>query len=191
MTRDGTGAGFLEVDTAIASKVDAVYLVDVAVAALLLVAHSDDQFAFVEAFEPPPIVGSLAGSVTSKHNRRSSRSSRVSRSSKRDSKREERERQKELSKKPAKSRMEQFEMDIESQTSELGKMDKVYKAASHSLGDPRHLAIPEMIAVKALNPNVTHQIKHLKTTVSREIKPRARPGTFSLSPLSILPSSLV
>ncbi|KAM7222894.1 hypothetical protein V8F06_001792 [Rhypophila decipiens] len=120
LTRDGTGAGYLEVDTAIASKVDAVYLVDVAVTALLLVAHSDDQFHFVEAFEPPPVIGSRAGSVMSKRDGRRS-SSRLSRSSRRDSKREEKERQKAESKKP-KNRMEQFEIDIESQTSELGKM---------------------------------------------------------------------
>ncbi|KAM7209379.1 hypothetical protein V8F20_000429 [Naviculisporaceae sp. PSN 640] len=123
LTRDGTGAGYLEVDTAIASKVDAVYLIDVAVTALLLVAHSDDQCSFVEAFEPPPVIGNVAGSVTSKRDRRSSRSSRMSRSSRRDSKREEKERQRAESRRPAaKNRMEQFEIDIESQTSELGKM---------------------------------------------------------------------
>ncbi|KAL1901902.1 hypothetical protein Sste5346_001607 [Sporothrix stenoceras] len=54
LTRDGTGAGFLEVDTGIASKIDAVYLVDVVVTALLLVAHNDGQFAAVEQFAPPP-----------------------------------------------------------------------------------------------------------------------------------------
>ena len=54
LTRDATGAGFLEVDTGIASKIDAVYLVDVVVAALLLVAHGDEQFAAVEQFAPPP-----------------------------------------------------------------------------------------------------------------------------------------
>ncbi|EPE08647.1 acetylserotonin methytransferase-like protein [Ophiostoma piceae UAMH 11346] len=54
LTRDGTGAGYLEIDTGIASKIDAVYLVDVAIAALVLVAHSDKQFTEVEQFEPPP-----------------------------------------------------------------------------------------------------------------------------------------
>lgn len=54
LTRDGTGAGYLEVDTGIASKIDAVYLVDVVVTALLLVAHNDGQFAAVEQFAPPP-----------------------------------------------------------------------------------------------------------------------------------------
>ncbi len=60
LTRDGTGAGYLEVDTGIASKIDAVYLVDVAVAALVLVAHSDGQFTQVEQFAPPPD-GGLGG----------------------------------------------------------------------------------------------------------------------------------
>ncbi|KAK3906996.1 hypothetical protein C8A05DRAFT_11348, partial [Staphylotrichum tortipilum] len=41
LVRDGTGAGWLEVDTGIAGKVEAVYLVDVAVAALVIVAHLD------------------------------------------------------------------------------------------------------------------------------------------------------
>ncbi|KAK3693664.1 hypothetical protein B0T22DRAFT_46629 [Podospora appendiculata] len=132
LTRDGSGAGWLEVDTAIAAKIDAVYLVDVVVAALVLVAHADDQFTIVETFEPPPVIGDPAGSLSS--SRRDKRSSRGSRASRRESKREEKERKRELSsistattnkknkKKPAKTRMEQFEMDIESQTSEFGKM---------------------------------------------------------------------
>ncbi|KAK0730404.1 hypothetical protein B0H67DRAFT_31571 [Lasiosphaeris hirsuta] len=130
LTRDGTGAGWLEVDTSIAAKVDAVYLVDVVVAALVLVAHSDTLFTQVEVFEPPPVLGGADGSLSpSKRDRRSSkgsRTSRLSRASKRDSRREERDRQKEVAvaeknKKPAKSRLEQFEMDLESQASELGK----------------------------------------------------------------------
>ena len=63
LTRDGTGAGYLEIDTGIASKIDAVYLVDVAVAALVLVAHSDKQFAEVEQFEPPPDMRTAFGAA--------------------------------------------------------------------------------------------------------------------------------
>jgi len=139
LTRDGTGAAWLEVDTSIASKVDAVYLVDVVVAALVLVAHADDQFTHVETFEPPPAIGDPSGGSSifgggrgsrasftgSRRERRNSRSSRAS--GRRDSRREEKERQKELSnshnKKSAKSRMEQFEIDLESQTSEFAKID--------------------------------------------------------------------
>lgn len=54
LTRNGMGAGYFEVDTGIASKIDAAYLVDVAVMALLLVTHGDDQSAAAERFAPPP-----------------------------------------------------------------------------------------------------------------------------------------
>ncbi|CAK7214158.1 hypothetical protein SCUCBS95973_002043 [Sporothrix curviconia] len=67
LTRDGTGAGYLEVDTGIASKIDAVYLVDVVVTALLLVAHSDDQFAAVEQFAPPPDQRQVLAAVQQAH----------------------------------------------------------------------------------------------------------------------------
>lgn len=120
LTRDGTGQGWLEIDTAIASKVDAVYLVDVVVTALMLVAHADEQFKEVEVFEPPPVFGGPDGSLTpSKRGRRDSRGSRMSRKEEKERKKEEKERQRES--KRGKSRMEQFEMDIESQTSDLKK----------------------------------------------------------------------
>ncbi|CAK7198553.1 hypothetical protein SEUCBS139899_001216 [Sporothrix eucalyptigena] len=67
LTRDGTGAGYLEVDTGLASKIDAVYLVDVVVTALLLVAHSDDQFAAVEQFAPPPDQRQVLAAVQQAH----------------------------------------------------------------------------------------------------------------------------
>ncbi|KAK1757409.1 hypothetical protein QBC47DRAFT_442259 [Echria macrotheca] len=130
LTRDGTGAGWLEVDTSIAAKIDAVYLVDVVVAALVLVAHADDHFTQVEVFEPPPVLFGDGGDGTSTfsgppgHARRSSRSSRLSRASRRDSRREEKERQREMKRQAPKSRLEQFEMDIESQTSELKKSSR-------------------------------------------------------------------
>ncbi|EON98352.1 putative acetylserotonin methytransferase-like protein [Phaeoacremonium minimum UCRPA7] len=113
LTRDGTGTGWLEVDTSIAAKIDAVYLVDVAVAALMLVAHGDHQFTNVEVFEPPPMVfGAPPGSVTSKHDKRSSKMSA----------RSERKEKKAASKR-SKSRMEEFELDLESQHSDLAKLD--------------------------------------------------------------------
>ncbi|AEO54069.1 hypothetical protein MYCTH_2296167 [Thermothelomyces thermophilus ATCC 42464] len=144
LVRDGTGSGWLEVDTAVAAKVDAVYLVDVAVAALVLVAHLDSKKnngsparagngggGGLEVFEPPPVVyGGPNGSVYSgggDGGRRSSRSARrvVSRASGR---REDREqgggegkerygRKKRRRRRPA----EQFELDLESQSSDLGK----------------------------------------------------------------------
>ncbi|KAK4659569.1 hypothetical protein QC762_111450 [Podospora pseudocomata] len=130
LTRDGTGQGWLEVDTSIAAKIEAVYLVDVVVAALVLVAHGDDQYtAGVEVFEPPPVVfGGGNGSVIS-GDRRSSRSSRRAGGDSRASmRREEKQRKKEAKKaekrsksRSSKKRMEQFEMDLESQDSEYGK----------------------------------------------------------------------
>jgi hypothetical protein len=131
LTRDGTGTGWLEVDTALAAKIDAVYLVDVAVAALMLVAHRDDQFARVEVFEPPPVIGaSPDGSVRSARN---SISGRFSRQSKRDSGRGEKKEKKAAAGKKkqrgggSSSRMEEFEMDVESQNSESWKLERKEK----------------------------------------------------------------
>ncbi|RYO91152.1 hypothetical protein DL764_008320 [Monosporascus ibericus] len=57
LTREtrGSGDGFLELDTLVAGRVDAHYVLDVAVCALLLVAHLDERNALVEQFEPPPL----------------------------------------------------------------------------------------------------------------------------------------
>lgn len=109
LTRDGTGKGWLEIDTSIAAKIDAVYLVDVAVAALMLVAHKDDAFAQVEVFEPPPVLlggGGREGSVRS-----------GKRSSSRLSIRMGGERRDKKAGKKGVSRMEEFELDVESQSS--------------------------------------------------------------------------
>jgi hypothetical protein len=56
LTRDGTGGGWLEVDTTIASQIDCFYIIDVAVTALILAAASDNRNspAPIESFEPPP-----------------------------------------------------------------------------------------------------------------------------------------
>lgn len=108
LTRDGTGTGWLEVDTGIASKIDAVYLVDVAVAALVLVAHADGDFSRVEVFEPPPSLGSGRNS-----RQESKRGSRISRLSSRIGTGDK--------KKAGKSRLEEFELDLESQASDLKK----------------------------------------------------------------------
>ncbi|KAJ9152108.1 Acetylserotonin methytransferase-like protein [Pleurostoma richardsiae] len=111
LTRDGTGTGWLEVDTGIAAKIDAVYIVDVAVAALLLVAHSDRQFQHVELFEPPPPPAGAGGGER--------RLSRMSRMSVRRDKQHKQQQQH-----GGRSRMEEFELDLESQTSEnLKKID--------------------------------------------------------------------
>lgn len=138
LVRDGTGQGWVEVDTGIAGKIEAVYLVDVVVAALAIVAHLDGKGRSNggggggmmvgggggEVFEPPPVVfGGPNGSVYSAEGRSSWSGRRVG---SRASRREEKERKKEMKRKKGgkKARMEQFEMDLESQTSDLGKGEK-------------------------------------------------------------------
>lgn len=54
LTRDASGAGYLEVDTGLASKIETFFVLDVAVAALLIVASGDKSFVPTESFEPPP-----------------------------------------------------------------------------------------------------------------------------------------
>lgn len=114
LTRDGTGTGWVEIDTGIASKIDAVYLADVAVAALVLVAHTDGEFNRVEVFEPPPPPGGGGGE---ERQRSSSRMSRLSarigtgESGKSSDK-------KKVGKKSSRTRLEEFELDLESQTSD-------------------------------------------------------------------------
>ncbi|KAL2161397.1 hypothetical protein VTH06DRAFT_7958 [Thermothelomyces fergusii] len=147
LIRDGTGSGWLEVDTAVAARVEAVYLVDVAVAALVLVAHLDAKKTAgssirgaganaaaaaaggFEVFEPPPVVcggtnGSVysAGGVDSGRGRSSWDPRRVfSRASGWRKEDEDskggRKKKKEEQRKP----IEQFDLDLESQGSELGK----------------------------------------------------------------------
>ncbi|KAL2257403.1 hypothetical protein VTK26DRAFT_218 [Humicola hyalothermophila] len=157
LTRDGTGKGWLEVDTAVAAKVEAVYLVDVAVTALLLVAHTDEAFAarVGEVFEPPPTAaaampggggggaarngsaaslnngaggdgGSSRGSIKHWAARAAGVGSRQSRGGG-GTKKEEREKKKKKKKKKGKNNnrpMEQFEMDLESQASDLKTEEK-------------------------------------------------------------------
>ncbi|GAB0132803.1 hypothetical protein EsDP_00001229 [Epichloe bromicola] len=56
LTKDGTGGGWVELDTGVASQIAACYVLDVAVASLLLVAAAEDRNspAPMETFEPPP-----------------------------------------------------------------------------------------------------------------------------------------
>ncbi|KAI2638514.1 hypothetical protein GGS21DRAFT_443968 [Xylaria nigripes] len=56
LTRDGTGEGWLEIDTLVASHLESHYILDVATAALMLVAHLDEKNVLVEQFAPPPAV---------------------------------------------------------------------------------------------------------------------------------------
>jgi hypothetical protein len=146
LVRDGTGQGWLEVDTGIAGKIEAVYLVDVVVAALVIVTHLDGgrgkksggllgggigNAGGGEVFEPPPVVfGGPNGSVYSAAGGLGGGEGGGSgwsamRAGSRASRREVKERKKEMKKgRKKKARMEQFEIDLESQTSDLGKGEK-------------------------------------------------------------------
>jgi hypothetical protein len=129
LTRDGTGDGWMELDTMIAGRIDSFYILDVAVCALIVVANLDEKNmgGAVEQFEPPPSelplpvpahlrdsfgssnhqrAGSLLGGITGRKAESSSKKKRSSSEKKK--------------KKP--SRLEEFELgDLESQASSLGK----------------------------------------------------------------------
>lgn len=102
LTRDGTGRGWLEVDTGVASRIDSFFILDVAVAALLIVASGDDRTSQVETFEPPPLPPAVFD--PKKHKKERSRTSSLlgDRAPK---------------KKTSRRKMEEFDIDVESQVS--------------------------------------------------------------------------
>ncbi|KAI9648630.1 hypothetical protein NHQ30_003268 [Ciborinia camelliae] len=54
LVRDGSGTGFLEIDTGVAARIDAFYIVDVAIAAVMLAAMDEEKRMHIERFEAPP-----------------------------------------------------------------------------------------------------------------------------------------
>lgn len=120
LTRDGTGGGWLEVDTGIAAHIEAYYIIDVAVAALMLVAIDDEKHtasAPTETFEPPPAIPSAG-----RNSRSSSRLSKISGG-----------RRGEAKAKKNNPRIEEFEIDLESQNDSLGKTKTRSKEAEDKL----------------------------------------------------------
>jgi hypothetical protein len=105
LVRDGAGSGYLEVDTAVAAKIDCFYIVDVAICAIMLVAIAEEKSQNAERFDAPPSLASPSG----KKSRRESKMSKMSKREKGDSK------------------MEEFEIDLESQSSMKEKMGKEEK----------------------------------------------------------------
>ncbi|TVY68769.1 hypothetical protein LSUE1_G009159 [Lachnellula suecica] len=100
LVRDGAGTGFLEVDTSVASRIDAFYIVDVAICAVLLTALEEEKTRKIEHFEAPPAIrpASPQSPKSSKWKRTSKTASPVKR--------------------------EEFELDLESQDSLKGKREK-------------------------------------------------------------------
>jgi hypothetical protein len=54
LTRDGSGGGYLEVDTGVAARIDSFFIVDVAICAVMIVALAEEKNHNVERFEAPP-----------------------------------------------------------------------------------------------------------------------------------------
>ncbi|KAG9231908.1 hypothetical protein BJ875DRAFT_468266 [Amylocarpus encephaloides] len=54
LVRDGAGSGYLEVDTSAAARIDAFYIVDVAICAIMLVATEEEKKNNIEHFTAPP-----------------------------------------------------------------------------------------------------------------------------------------
>ncbi|KJZ73704.1 hypothetical protein HIM_06822 [Hirsutella minnesotensis 3608] len=121
LTRDGTGGGWIELDTSIASKIESYYILDVAVTALLLVASADDRNSVTppETFDPPP----PPPAVLANGGRRSSGKFSIL-----SSRREEWRK-----KKSKRGSMEEFEIDVESQD---GSMDKDSRRKKSSAKKP-------------------------------------------------------
>lgn len=112
LTRDATGEGWLELDTLVAGRIEAHYILDVAVSALLIVVNFDERHHQIETFEPPPIFPPPAHVRESGRESSSSLASRLTGS-------------KDKKKKKRRNKLEDIEMDLESQTSSLGKQLEV------------------------------------------------------------------
>lgn len=56
LTRDGHGSGVLEINTGVAAKIDSFYVTDVAICALMIVAITEEKAKNIEHFEAPPAV---------------------------------------------------------------------------------------------------------------------------------------
>ncbi|KAK8121994.1 hypothetical protein PG984_010664 [Apiospora sp. TS-2023a] len=130
LTRDGTGEGYLELDTGVAGRIEAYYILDVAVCALMLVANLDERnTSHVEHFEPPP-PPPLIKAPSSAHlrdsllSRLSGRPSDENLSGGRASANSKKNKKKQNGKK-GRHRFEEFELDLESQSSSLGKQLEV------------------------------------------------------------------
>jgi hypothetical protein len=99
LIRDGAGGGFLEVDTAVASRIDCFYIVDVAICAIMLVAIAEEKKTNVERFDAPPSIAP-GSPLSPKMPKKAKKADRKS------------------------VKMEEFEIDLESQNSLNLKQDR-------------------------------------------------------------------
>ncbi|KAL2063238.1 hypothetical protein VTL71DRAFT_5043 [Oculimacula yallundae] len=60
LVRDGSGSGYLEVDTAVAARIDCFYIVDVAICAIMLVAVTEEKTRNIERFDAPPSIAPMS-----------------------------------------------------------------------------------------------------------------------------------
>lgn len=140
LTRDGSGGGWLEIDTTLAGHIEAFYVIDVAVTALLLVANIDEknlpQGTAAAAFEPPPQPATILQPPPSLMTAADKAMNRFSMHTKG---------KKSKSSKSSKSPMHAFEVDVESQDGgSLGKHGKKVKEGIDKL--PFALRVPLKIA---------------------------------------------
>ncbi|KAG5950194.1 hypothetical protein E4U53_005392 [Claviceps sorghi] len=118
LTRAGTSGGWLELDTRVASLIPACYILDVVVAALLLVAAREDRArpsASLATFAPPPTPPPVAAVRGARRGSWSSRWGAVLRTD-RTTGRTRRDRGQRR-----RSKTEEFEMDLESHNGSLAK----------------------------------------------------------------------
>lgn len=107
LIRDGAGSGFLEVDTGVAAKIDCFYIVDVAICALMLVAIAEEKTRNVERFDAPPEISSPP--LSSKRNSSAWQLPKVK------------------AKKEKEVKIEEMEIDLESQSSMKATKEKKEK----------------------------------------------------------------
>ena len=105
LVRDGAGSGFLEIDTAVAARIDCFYIVDVAICAIMLVTVAEEKNRNVERFAGPPSIAPTSPDPSKRHSSTWTIGKAKSKGKK-------------------EAKIEEFEMDLESQDSLKGKRQK-------------------------------------------------------------------
>ncbi|KXJ91541.1 hypothetical protein Micbo1qcDRAFT_163303 [Microdochium bolleyi] len=125
LTREGTGEGYMELDTLVSGHIEAYYVLDIAVCALMLVANLDEKNVLVESFEPPPPPPVYLGDGERRSNSRLSNFLAGGGSISGRETPETHVSNKKSKKSKTRTRMEELELDLESQTSSVagGKFD--------------------------------------------------------------------